>query len=194
MGKVVIVCPECSQRLSFNEVPGYQNLIVQCPKCKFKANVSVYRSGSAATGGQGADDSPTVLIGQNAAPGTDAGQIRVLTTGEVQWLKPGSNVIGRRAATGTADIQISNDRFMSRRHVQIDVVPRNGGFAHHLVEINSKNAVRLNGRPVGRGDVLVLKYGDKIILGATEIILEGRPNAASTPPPPVADNDQTLIR
>lgn len=171
MGRIYIVCPECHQQLSFNEVPGYQNMVVECPKCRFKANASVYQSGARARGAQGADDMPTQLVIPPRAS-MDAGQIRVVATNEIQWLKPGSNVIGRRANSGTADIKISNDMYMSRRHVQIDVVAMNGGYKHHLVEINSKNVVKLNGVAVNRGDVLVLKFGDVMTLGETDIVLE----------------------
>lgn len=171
MGKIFIVCPECRQQLSFNEVPGYQNMVVECPRCHFKANASVYQSGAHARGAQGADDMATQLVGGQASA-LDAGQIRVKNTDESVPLQPGSNVIGRRAKSGTADIQISDDPYMSRRHVQIDVVKKPGGYAHHLVEINSKNVVKLNGAPINRGDILVLKFGDVLTLGATDVVLE----------------------
>ncbi|MBD5239300.1 MAG: FHA domain-containing protein [Bacteroidales bacterium] len=171
MGKIFIVCPECHQQLSFNEVPGYQNMIVECPKCHFKANAGVYRGGAQARGAQGADEVPTQLV---MPPKTvaDIGQIRVKSTNEVQFLKAGQNVIGRRARTGTADIKISTDMYMSRRHVMIDVVKKSSGYEHHLVEINSTNIVQLNGKPINRGDVLVLKFGDTLTLGKTDIVLE----------------------
>lgn len=178
MGKIFIVCPECRQQLSFNEVPGYQNMVVECPKCHFKANASVYQSGAGARGGQGADEMPTQLvIPPNST--VDIGQIRVKSTGEVQWLKPGNNVIGRRAMTGTADIKISTDMYMSRRHVRIDVVKKPGGYEHRLVEINSTNIVKLNGKPINRGDILLLKFGDTLTLGTTEIVLESNSEEAT---------------
>ena len=171
MGKVFIVCPECHQQLSFNEIPGWQEKIVECPKCRFKAKASVYLLGAGARGAVGADDMPTQLV-MPPASSFDVGQIRVKSTNEVQWLKPGQNIIGRRAQTGTADIKISNDMYMSRRHVCIEVVKKGNGFEHHLVEINSKNIVKLNGKPINRGDILVIKFGDVLTLGTTEIVLE----------------------
>lgn len=178
MGKIFIVCPECHQQLSFNEVPGYQNMVVECPKCHFKANASVYQSGANARGAQGADDMPTQLVIPPKST-SDIGQIRVKSTNEIQWLKPGSNVIGRRAQTGTADIKISTDMYMSRRHLQIDVVKKGTGYEHHLVEINSKNIVKLNGKPINRGDVLILKFGDQLTLGTTDIIFESNDEEAT---------------
>ena len=178
MGKVVIVCPQCHQQLSFAEIPGYQNMVVECPKCHFKANVSVYQGGSQTRGAQGAADVPTQLVMPPASAAT-VGQIRVKTTGEIQFLKQGRNIIGRRASTGTADIKISNDMYMSRQHVRIDVVKKISGYEHHLVEINSTNVVKLNGKPINRGDILVLKFGDTMTLGTTDIILEANDEEAT---------------
>ena len=178
MGKIFIVCPECHQQLSFNEVPGYQNMVVECPKCHFKANASVYQSGAQARGAQGADEMPTQLV---MPPNSvaDIGQIRVKLTNEIQFLKAGKNVIGRRAKTGNADIKITTDMYMSRQHVLIDVVKKGFGYEHHLVEINSKNIVKLNGKPIKRGDVLILKFGDIMTLGMTDIILESNDDEAT---------------
>ena len=173
MGRIYIDCPECHQQLSFNEVAGYQNMVVECPKCHFKANVSVYQGGLQARGAHGADDMATQLV-MPPSSSADVGQIRVTSSNEIQWLKPGSNIIGRRAETGTADIKISNDMYMSRRHVRIDVVKKLLGYEHHLVEINSKNIVKLNGKPINRGDILVIRFGDTLTLGKTDIILESR--------------------
>ncbi|MBD5360463.1 MAG: FHA domain-containing protein [Bacteroides sp.] len=171
MGKIFIVCPECHQQLSFNEVPGYQNMVVECPKCHFKANASVYQGGMQAQGAHGADEMPTQLVMPPRSAAT-IGQIRVKSTNEIQYLKAGKNIIGRRAKTGTADIRISTDIYMSRQHVLIDVVEKGDGYEHRLVEINSKNIVKLNGKPVNRGDILLLKFGDTMTLGMTDIVLE----------------------
>ena len=178
MGRIFIICPECHQQLSFEEVSGYQNMIVECPKCHFKANVSVYQGGAQARGGQGAGDMPTQLV---FAPSTsvDVGQIRVLSTDEVQYLKVGSQVIGRRAESGTADIKISNDKYMSRRHVQIDVFKKGLGYEHRLIEIGSTNLPKLNGKELKRGDILKLKFGDVLTLGNTDIRLESNSDEAT---------------
>ena len=178
MARILITCPECRQHLSFEEITGYQNMLVECPKCHFKANVSVYQNGGGARGSHGADEMSTKIL---YAPSSsiDVGQIRVLSTNEVQYLKIGSNVIGRRAQSGNADIKISNDMYMSRRNVQIDVVKKSTGFEHRLVEIGSTNTVKLNGTPVNRGDILIIKFGDVLTLGHTEIRLESNSDEAT---------------
>ncbi len=172
MGKIFLVCPNCRTRLSFPEVPGYQHKIVECPICHFKAAANVYQSGAAGQGGHGADDDPTQLPGHLKQLSMDMGQIRVGKSEQHCPLKMGSNVIGRIAKSGKADIQITHDEYMSRRHVQIDVVKGPNGIEHRLVEINSKNIVVLNGKPIQRNDILQLKFGDCLTLGRTDIYLE----------------------
>ena len=172
MGKIFLVCPNCRTRLSFPEVPGYQDKIVECPNCHFKATVNVYLAGSSAKGGQGSDDDATQLPGNMMQQKFDIGQIRVATTNQRCPLKMGTNVIGRIAQSGKADIQITQDPYMSRRHLQIDVIKTSQGMEHRLVEINSKNIIVLNDKPIQRNDILNLKFGDKLTLGTTDIYFE----------------------
>ncbi len=172
MNKVFLVCPNCRTRLSFQEQAGWQEKIVECPICHFKAQANVYQGGAAAQGGQGGSDEATQLPGRLMQHSEDVGQIRVGTTNQHCPLKMGQNVIGRIAQSGKADIQITHDEYMSRRHVLIDVVKTAHGIEHHLVEINSKNIVVLNGKPIQRNDVLKLSFGDRLTLGKTDIYLE----------------------
>lgn len=159
------------------DVPGVQDKMLICPICKYKAKVSLYQMGQAGKGGQGASDDATQLpgsLGQQVK--VDTGQMRVLQTGQICELKMGCQVLGRLANSGTADMQIGNDNYkdgyMSRRHVQIDVVKTPLGVQHQLTEIGSKNIIQLNGKDIQRGEQLILNFGDKITLGKTELILE----------------------
>lgn len=172
MEKIFLVCPNCRTRLSFPKVDGYQDKIVECPICHFKSKAAVYQGGSAAQGGQGGDDDATQLPGSAMQQKYDTGQIRVATTNQHCPLKLGTNVIGRIAQSGKADIQITNDPYMSRQHLQIDVVRTNYGIEHRLVEINSKNIIILNGKEIQRNDILKIQFGDKLTLGKTDIYLE----------------------
>jgi hypothetical protein len=148
-------------------------VLLECGNCHYKGTGGSFLSGGLAGGGYGASDGATQVPSQPFAKfNVDTGQIRVAWESKTYPLRLGSNVIGRIAQSGTADLQISNDEYMSRRHVQIDVVKKNGIIEHHLVEINSKNIVYLNGKPIERGDVLILNFGDKLTLGKTTVYLE----------------------
>lgn len=177
METITVVCPNCHSRLSVNDVPGIQDKLLTCPICKYKAKVSVYQIGQAGQGGQGALDDATQLPDfMQQGKKNDVGQMKVVQTGQICELQIGTQVLGRLAQSGTADIQIGNDNYkdeyMSRRHVQLDVVRTAEGIEHHLVEIGSKNIILLNGKAINRGDQLVLNFGDKLTLGKTDIILE----------------------
>lgn len=171
--KISIICPNCRAKLSFFGIPGWQEKLVECPQCKFKAKANVYQSGIAAQGGQGADDASTQLSGDfHSTQYSEIGVIKILSTGRCFQLKEGTNVLGRVAKSGTADLKISTDPYMSRRHLQIDVVKTAWGLEHRLVEIDSKNIIVLNGRPIQRGDILKLNFGDRMILGQTEVVFD----------------------
>lgn len=172
MEKVFLVCPNCRTRLSFPKVAGYQDKIVECPICHFKAVAGVYQGGAAVQGGNGSDDDATQISGNMMQQKCDIGQIRVATTNQRCPLNLGTNVIGRIAHSGKADIQITEDPYMSRRHLQINVIKTAHGMEHHLVEINSKNIIVLNGKPIQRNDILNLQFGDRLTLGKTDVYLE----------------------
>lgn len=171
--RISIVCPSCRTKLFFLSVPNWQERLVECPHCHFKAKANVYQSGQLAQGGHGADDSATELP-DNFFPERkiEIGVIKVKSTGRCHQLKLGTNVIGRVAQTGKADLKISTDPYMSRQHLQIDVVETPFGVEHRLVEIGAKNNIILNDTLIHRGDILVLKYGDRMILGKTEIVFD----------------------
>ena len=98
------------------------------------------------------------------------GGLLVIETGEYYPLGQGSNVIGRRAKSGTADIKLSDDKYMSRRHVEIDVTKDQfGRYTHRVIEINSTNILKLNGQPVDRGKLLILHLDDELTLGTTRV-------------------------
>lgn len=184
MGVLSVVCPNCRSRLSIQELPDIQDKILPCPICKYRAKVSVYQIGQAGKGGLGAVDEPTQLpISMKQQIKYDVGQMRVIQTGQICELREGGQVLGRLAQSGTADLQIGSDNYrdeyMSRRHVQIDVVRTAQGIEHHLIEIGSKNIIQLNGKDIHRGDVIILNFGDKLTLGKTDIILEETDNEAT---------------
>lgn len=173
--KVQVVCPNCHKILSFNEVPGWQDKLIECPNCHFKAKASIYQSGSFAKGGMGSDDCATEIVGANsnaAHQDTEIGVIKEVSTGRAFQLKMGTNVLGRIAKSGKADMMINQDPYMSRSHLRIDVIQTASGIEHRLVEIDSKNVIVLNGRPIQRKDILKLNYGDRMKLGQTEVIFD----------------------
>lgn len=176
MDKIQLVCPSCRSRLSVLNEPGLQDKVLGCPICKFKAKVSVYQSGAASRGGHGASSEDTRFPGAAMQMKSDVGQMRIAQTGQIIELRMGSQTIGRLANPRRSDVQIGSDNYtdpyMSRLHVQIDIVQTAAGIQHHMREIGSKNIIKLNGKDIQRGEIIVLQFGDKITLGKTDLVLE----------------------
>lgn len=173
MGKIRVVCPQCKMGLNFKEEPGYQNRLLECIGCHFKAKVSVYMQGNRPKPSS-VDDTGDTVLGQNFVGNScDIGHLRVLADNRCFRLKMGANIVGRASQSKPADIAIpSDDLFMSRHHVKINVVKVRGNIEHHLEEIGSKNIAVLNGKNIVRNDILKLKFGDILTLGKTDIVLE----------------------
>lgn len=170
MAKIIIICPNCHKKLSFSEVPGFLDMLVECPICSYKAKASVYLSGRANESGKDNAGAATELVSSDSTKAVGRGRLRLISTGRVFELKPGRNIVGRRANTGTADIQIEGDMYMSRKHVQIDVMDDN--CEYRLVEISSKNIIQLNHTPIKRNDIILLQPGDILTLGKTDVVFE----------------------
>lgn len=158
MKRIVIECPHCGQKLSFYEVRGYQQMMVTCPSCMYRAKAAEFRDVQA---------SAPAAVPPN-------GRLREVSTGKTYTLPAGSNIVGRKATTGTANIQIdTTDQYMSRQHVRIDVIPTpEGSFEHRLMEIKATNKVKYNGTNLAPGEIVNLRAGDKITLGHTELVFE----------------------
>lgn len=108
---------------------------------------------------------------KNALPAI--GYLQV-ATGEKYSLKVGSNIVGRQHPTSQATLQIlTNDGYMSRQHMKIDVIPNsNGRMEYQINDNNSKNQTSINGQILAQGDIVFLKPGDKITIGHTDLIFK----------------------
>ena len=85
-------------------------------------------------------------------------------------LKVGRNVIGRKDESMPSDINIDNDRTISRRSIEINVNQnQNGGYMYKLKVLKATNIVYLNNNPLQEGESTSLMYNDRIQLGKTQI-------------------------
>lgn len=184
MEKIQVVCPNCRSKLTVANQPGLREKSITCPKCKFSNKVAVFMGGSLDQGGHGASDEATQLPSamQHQAK-TDPGQLRIVQTGQFIALRVGSQTLGRLATTSKADVKIGSDTYsdpyMSRCHVQIDVVRTAMGLQHRMTEIGATNIIQLNGKDIQRGEVIILQMGDKITLGKTDLVLEATDEEAT---------------
>ena len=83
----------------------------------------------------------------------------------------GCNIIGRKAMSSGADVQIdTDDRFLSREHMTINVrrLP-DGGIKVDVSNYKNKNVTTVNDTPLGQDDAIVLHNGDTIHIGKTSM-------------------------
>lgn len=176
-----ITCPSCNSALTIKAVPGIEDKTLVCPVCKFKAKVSVFMNASAAKSAHGASSDDTVMPGWGSgitiAPPVkrNPGRFRIVQTGQFIDLKPGHHTVGRSCNPPKSTIMIGSpvysDPYMSRCHIQLDIVEGPAGLQHRLKDLG-KNTTKLNGNEIPQGSIVVLKYGDKITIGQTDLILE----------------------
>ena len=181
MGKIKITCPNCHSVLSIEEAPGISDKMLSCPICRFRAKVSVFQQQMLSRGSQNGDDDEPTQVNF----GSMARTIGCLFFGKEEYsLHKGENTIGRKAKSGHAEVQISDDRYMSRQHAVITIKEGGSGLEHHLQPTNPKNPIKVNGQLLQNADVVVLQWGDRLTFGHTELVFD-RPH--------VEDEDQTMI-
>lgn len=115
-----------------------------------------------------ADNEETVYAGKKetvAQPGY------LSFKGQQYLLSFGDNIIGRRASTSKATIQIATeDRYMSRQHLVISVVKISAEKIRVIVSnYHNKNASYIDGQLLNEGDQLILSNGSVIKMGNTTV-------------------------
>ncbi|MDH6311838.1 putative Zn finger-like uncharacterized protein [Parabacteroides sp. PFB2-10] len=164
---ISIRCPHCHVGLKVDEgklPPGI--LSFKCPKCKKSIPISLLKENNMT------DDSSSDTTLLQTSKST-LGQITVLadehTREQVFPLYEGVSLIGRKSSASNATIGIvTDDRSMSREHIRIEVKKEaKGGYKHYLSDNNSKNHTLYNSSFLEKGEVIVLKDNDEIIIGRT---------------------------
>lgn len=86
-------------------------------------------------------------------------------------LKEGVNIIGRKASTSTASLQIAtNDKYMSRQHCIIKVSALSDGTIKAVLSnYQNKNTTSVNGQEINSSDEIRLENGNRITMGHSTI-------------------------
>ena len=89
-------------------------------------------------------------------------------------LSEGRNIIGRKAESSLATIQIpTDDKFMSRQHCVINVsTSAKGEVTAILINFQNKNSTEVNGKVIKDGKQVTLTDGCEITLGHTLLIFQ----------------------
>ena len=168
---ITVRCPHCSARLAVRNHPGIENRSITCLACgerspfgKFIRVASPVQPAHPEEHTHYQTDTPAA--GEAQQP-LSIGVLKL--NNQVAFrLKPGKNIIGRKAAGSSATIQIptGENMRMSREHLVIEVKRVAGkGFVHYTSLYKEKcNATLVNGALLEPGDCIVLQQGDVIQL------------------------------
>lgn len=172
---IKVQCPNCSTILSVLRVPNMERKFITCPACHQKtAFLKCKVIGGAAP--------------QEATAGPESSAIGSLIDtrypGQPIHLVEGQNIVGRKATTSKAHIQIvppQGDMRISREHLLIDVSRVPGkGYLHHLSLCKKDvNDTFLNDSKIGYPEKVLLKSMDLVRLPGVTLRFE-LPDGEST--------------
>ena len=175
--KIRITCPQCKSALSVNNSPGIENKALTCPVCKYKAIVSSYINSSLNIQTP-SSDAPTEVDNKIMPPPIPSSVVNssevpvcLKVNGVMHPLKVGSNSVGRKAKSGTADIQLAGDKYMSRNQGIFYVEKTLNGFVYKYQELGAANHSVISGVVLEDGDVVAVKVGDVFLMGDTSVQL-----------------------
>lgn len=189
---IKIKCPNCGKKLEINikegANPKLDSVKIKCPMCKIISPYPMYKKidetkcydndctkpvgkNSDDTDYQNKDNDPTL----RASDKTDVNPMYSAVIGELQVdanvnnfkLREGRNVIGRKATTSKADIQImpkTEKSRISREHIVINVKKlKSGNYIHALSLYKDEvNDTFYNDQKLKFGDSYFLKKNDVI--------------------------------
>lgn len=168
MDKIRIKCPVCGAILETVDNPANAEKNVTCPNCKQKNKFKDFKRVASAPAaapsdetqvGKKQDDSPGYLLDRK--------------TGKEYPLREGRLVVGRKPQNSPpkADIAIvTNDMYMSREHLNVDVMfGQDGHFHVYVSNAKNQNPTFVNDEPLEDGNKVGVRHGDIIKLGETPL-------------------------
>jgi len=164
-----VTCPACHTRLTVRNSHNQASRRIKCIKCG--QTIEVDFTAPTAPAPKSGD---TVFVGANLDTGSTI--IRPIArsigwlecNGQRYNLKEGTNVVGRKASTSRADVQLSiSDMYVSREHLLIRVHNSASGLVVTATNYKNKNNTWLNGTVLAAGEVINLVNGTTIKMGET---------------------------
>ena len=181
-----IQCPNCQTVLDVKNTNNERLKVIKCPACKQELKITfepkvepmeahtfyatpkpVINDGSTQLG---AGIAGTTQLASHIS--SESSKTAKLVFGGKEYeLAEGANIIGRKANTSTATVQIeTNDRYMSRQHCRITVkTSPDGSKKVILSNYQNKNLTTVDGQEIETGDEIRLTNGDRITMGHTTV-------------------------
>ena len=184
-----VICPHCKKKLEVSNPNNKDLLQVTCPSCQTIFRVSFVPQQaplvppkkptveSGATQLAGGNNGATILGGAMSGatqlgPSPKKESSARLVFNDLSYsLEEGQNIIGRKANTSKATVQIDTaDRYMSRQHCAIMVTTLPDGTKKVVLSnYQNKNQTTVDGQSIDIGDEIRLTDGNSITMGHTTI-------------------------
>lgn len=184
-----VKCPNCKAVLDVKNSKNEQVKQITCPSCKTPLQVkfappapsnepmeahTFYAAPKPAVN----DGSTQLAAGMSGTTqlassiqSKDSQIARLVSSGKEYELAEGANIIGRKANSSTASVQIETaDRYMSRQHCSITVKTLPDGTKKAILSnYQNKNQTTVDGQEIAAGDEIRLTDGNSITMGHTTI-------------------------
>lgn len=189
---ITVKCPWCSTPLRVRNQPGIENKSITCPVCSKKSpftsftcisaiqpvsdGSTQYRAFPATSSEHQLSHESKAKMASNPIDPVVTGMLSVESTGQTYFLKPGRNVIGRRATSSGAMFQIDTrgDKTVSREHIIIEVKNEPSGEVSFYISLykDQVSPTFIGSEPLLPGDIIKLKPNDNIRLNNLVIKFE----------------------
>lgn len=181
-----IKCPKCGVVLDVKNSKNEEVKQITCPSCRTLLQVKFQpqqepmeaKTFYAPPKQPVADNGATQLAGGSfgatqlvMSPKKETSRVSLQYGGISYPLEEGRNIVGRKASTSTATIQIETaDRYMSRQHCSITVTSLPDGTKKVVLSnYQNKNQTTVDGQSIDIGDEIRLTDGNSITMGHTTI-------------------------
>ena len=170
-----IQCPSCGVLLEVRNSKNEAVKIIECPQCGTQLRVRFPQKDDSVM------DARTFIAGmdiggETIVPGVSpktAAKAIIVCEGNTYELHEGRNIVGRKASTSTADVQLLvADRYMSRLNAIVCVRKAGDKLLVTIANYKNVNPVKVGAVTLLDGDEVLLEDGDEIIMGTTKMRLK----------------------
>ena len=169
-----VKCPSCEVVLEVKNSKNEEVKIINCPQCGTALRVRFPKQTNEAM------DAETHIAGVGRGSETiianvknTSGKAVIVCEGKQYELREGRQIVGRKASTSTADVQLDvSDRYMSRLNAFINVIKAGGQLQVSIANHKNQNPIKVGTLQLKPGDEIVLNDGDNFTMGMTTMTLK----------------------
>lgn len=169
-----VKCPSCGVVLEVKNSKNEEVKIINCPQCSTVLRVRFPKRTDEVMDAEthiarGGRECETMIARAKSA----SGKAFILCEGKFYELHEGTNIVGRKAASSTANVQLDvADRYMSRLNAAIRVNKAEGQLTVTLANHKNQNPIMVGTLQLLPGDEVMLGDNDVFTMGVTKMTLK----------------------